>query len=244
MDNKVLIVEETASSNTYAMKLANKEIIEEGTVVWVKKQTQGRGQSNHIWHSEPNQNLTVSFILYPSYLPLIKQFYLSKAVALGVYLTVKKFCKKDVRVKWPNDIYVNTNKIAGILIENSIQKDEYKIAIVGVGLNVNQKEFPKDIPNPTSLLIESGKLFDLKEVLNELQTQILYMYGLLKKGMFAYIDELYNSVLYKKEEEVTLLKDNQSLKATILHVDENGLLNVIINMTEYKFAVGEVIWEK
>jgi BirA family biotin operon repressor/biotin-[acetyl-CoA-carboxylase] ligase len=137
MDLPIFKMDKAASSNNEAMLLAKQKEIPEGTIVWVLNQTKGRGQGNKKWHSNPNENLTFSVLLKPSFLPMEKQFVLSKMVAVAVAKVVSSFCS-DTFIKWPNDIYVKNNKIAGILIENSIQGQKMYHSVVGIGININQ----------------------------------------------------------------------------------------------------------
>lgn len=126
-----------------------------GGVVVARRQSAGRGQRGNTWSSAAGQNLTFSMLLDTSFLPAAGQFLLSEVVALAVVDALASF-GVTAMVKWPNDIYVDSRKIAGILIENDIRGERLWRSVVGVGLNVNQTTFPAELPNPTSMRLEGG----------------------------------------------------------------------------------------
>lgn len=122
--------------------------------VWAAEfQTAGRGQRGNSWESAVGENLTFSILLKPHKFLSTRQFELSEVVALGVvnYLASKGI---DAKIKWPNDIYVGDKKICGILIENVLSGDTLSVCIAGIGLNLNQRVFRSDAPNPTSVALE------------------------------------------------------------------------------------------
>ena len=115
----IIQLEKVPSTNDYALKLLSKSTPEEGTIISTNSQTMGKGLAGNGWESQAGKNLTISIILKPSFLNPSKQFYISKIIALAVHEFLSGQLK-NVRIKWPNDIYVNNDKIAGILIENSV----------------------------------------------------------------------------------------------------------------------------
>lgn len=190
--------EELPSTNTYAQELLAKSKPIEGTVISTFRQPQGRGQVGSKWESEPDKNITMSVILYPSFLPPWQNFALNKAVALAVRHFIAELLPDQlVSVKWPNDIYVGTRKICGILIQNSLNRNALASSIVGIGINVNQTIFSKDIPNPSSLQLENGKEYDLSSLIPKLCWHLEAMYLRLKSGHFAILDAEYLQHLYR-----------------------------------------------
>lgn len=164
------------STNDFAAELLSKSRPAEGTVVRADSQSAGRGQFGSRWESSAGKNLLVSIIFYPKFLEPSEQFRLNEAVALAVRSTVAQSLSRDdfdAKVKWPNDIFLNGKKVAGILIQNSLSGSEISSSIVGIGLNVNELEFPNAVRGTaTSLcLVENRgrdlhemKVFDLDEV--------------------------------------------------------------------------------
>src|ERR1700741_5411456 len=133
-----------ASTNTYAMQLLKDVKVIEGTVITAENQTEGKGQRGNTWKAEPSMNLTFSVVLFPDFLSSSDHFYLSKITALALYDSLSELfdpSQHDIKIKWPNDILVNEEKIAGILIENVFRLGKLQQSVVGVGLNVNQEDF-------------------------------------------------------------------------------------------------------
>lgn len=124
------------------------------------EQTAGRGQGDHEWSSLPGQNLTLSILFHPG-IEARDADLLSCAVTLGIrdYLLSYRISS---RIKRPNDIWVGTDKISGMLIENVIEGSGIKHTIIGIGFNLNQTEWPENIPNPVSLSILTGKKYEVK----------------------------------------------------------------------------------
>ena len=114
-----------------------------------------KGQRGNKWESADKENLTFSILVKPTQLRANNQFVISQIASLAVveYLRTKGV---EAKIKWPNDIYVGDKKICGMLIENFLSGDKLSESIIGIGLNINQKLFSKDIPNPTSLILETS----------------------------------------------------------------------------------------
>ncbi len=130
----IIYLHEVESTNNYANQLILSDAAEEGTVVLAHYQKKGKGQHGNNWESEDEKNLLMSIIIFPGFLDAGKQFLISKVVSLAL-IDFLKTETEDVSIKWPNDIYVGKNKIAGILIENSVKGTNMFSAILGIGLN-------------------------------------------------------------------------------------------------------------
>lgn len=153
-----------------------------GLVVAAREQTAGRGQRGNTWECEPGSNLSFSIVLRPGDLHAARQFCISEAVALAVAETVEEELRRNgvddpVYVKWPNDIYVGDRKICGILIENTITGTHIDKSIVGIGLNVNQREFHSDAPNPVSIIQLTARETPLQPLLDRLTSRLLTLAG-------------------------------------------------------------------
>ncbi len=161
---KVLLeFEKLDSTNEYALQLLGNNDVVEGTVIYTHHQQKGRGQMGTTWLSDAHANLTFSVILYPTFLSSNQQFYLNKAVTLACIQSLTGYFGEDVKIKWPNDIFVNARKIAGILIQNIIQGDHIKASIIGIGLNVNQTSWPEDI-QATSIQKQTNEEHAINEI--------------------------------------------------------------------------------
>lgn len=165
---KVLHLSICHSTNDMAAELIQQEEnIIAGTVIIADHQTRGRGQRGNSWQATPGLNLTLSLIWQPTFLNPAESFLLNMATALGVADTVSLFLPHtEIKVKWPNDIYADSIKICGILIENTLQGNRLRYSIVGIGLNVNQTDFGELVA--TSLKLQSGLHYSLPEVFEQL----------------------------------------------------------------------------
>lgn len=186
---------ELPSTNLFAIELLAKTQPEEGTLISTDKQTDGRGQYGRKWESLPAQNITLSIIVYPTFLRPDQQFLLNVFVALALKDTLEPILAQTVSIKWPNDIYVGEHKIAGILIQNSMTSRQIQSSVLGIGINVNQVEFAPHLPNPTSLALLTNTQHHLKELKATLCYHIEQRYLLLKQNQIgplrrAYVDAL------------------------------------------------------
>jgi len=238
--SEIYKIDKADSSNNLAMELINKKKPPEFSIIWVINQTKGKGQGNNSWHSMPNMNITISMIVYPIFLKPENFFYLSKLTAL---VTQKLVCKyvENTYIKWPNDIYVNNKKIAGILIENKMSQQQIQASVIGVGINVNQTTFPTNIPNPTSLFIETKKTFSIELLIHQWQQLFIEHYSLLISQNFVNIDTEYHKHLFLKNQIASfLIKQQKTIKGTILRVNNAGELIVLVDNNEEKFRIGEL----
>ncbi|MDR0961418.1 MAG: biotin--[acetyl-CoA-carboxylase] ligase [Mediterranea sp.] len=197
----IIQVEETDSTNRYLTQLCQEQEVPPFTIVQANKQTQGKGQRGTSWESEPGKNLTFSFVLYPSFIPVAHSFLLSQIVALSIKEIMALFAD-DFSIKWSNDIYWRDRKICGILIENILSGNSIDRCICGIGLNVNQEEFLSDAPNPISLKQITGKEHDLEKILSAIVIKCFYYYtelALKKESFPAELNRLYNESLYRNE---------------------------------------------
>lgn len=222
---KIIKLDEIDSTNNYTSKLlANSNVIE-GTVVVAKVQSSGRGQLSNQWESEYGKNILASFVFYPKFLPVQQQFLLSKVIALGVRDLLTLFVDK-VKVKWPNDIYIDNKKVAGILIENSIMGHTLESSIAGVGININQTVFLSDAPNPVSLIYSLKKELDCSELLLVLCECIDKWYSLLSQGNVKMINENYHDSLYQRGIVSTYRDKNGEYEGMIEGVNAIGQLQI------------------
>ncbi len=219
---KLIWLSEVDSTNKYLTDLS-KDQLDEGLAVATNNQVEGRGQRGNTWESQKDKNITFSFILYPNFIKVQEQFLLSQAISLGICDMLAQLIK-GVSIKWPNDIYVNNNKIAGILIEHAISSAQLDRSIIGIGLNVNQKIFSDDLPNPTSLLLETGNTFDINQTLEILCNSVSLRYNEIKNGQMAKIQTDYLKLLYRRNEFHTYSSDGKKFEAIIAGVRSTGEL--------------------
>ena len=223
--NPVIRILRTDSTNNYANQQIRDNALPDGTVFLTYEQTAGRGQLKNFWESEPGKNLTFSIVFYPDFLEIRRQFMLSKAVSLGIYKALNKYVDQ-LKIKWPNDIYVGDRKLGGILIENSIMSGILKSSVVGIGLNVNQTVFRSQAPNPVSLQLLTNEHFDCESILTEILSGINSYYEILQEGEYEIIDQPYLSVLYRLNEKHNFRTGNEVFEGEIVGVNEIGQLQI------------------
>ena len=227
----IIPIETVTSTNDYLKELAHKEVLEEGTVIVTVNQTEGKGQRGNVWESEAGKNITCSILLYPSFLPIQRYFLLSEAIGLGVKETLDAYVA-GITVKWPNDIYYDEHKIAGILIENELIGNEYKLSVVGIGININQERFLSNALRPISLKQITGRDYDTETFLIELVRNILYRYERLKEGDTESLIRMYHDALYRKTGFHRYEADEGIFYARIDRVSDDGFLHLITDGNE------------
>ena len=225
---------EIDSTNSYLSGILNNISLPEGATVHALKQRAGRGQKGSVWESEEGKNLLLSILFYPSFIEPKEVFLLNKTYSLGVYDFAKQWLKKNIFIKWPNDIYFGKMKLGGLLIENSINASRITSSILGIGININQKKFSSDLINPISFALIKNREFDLEELFNSLCSCIEHRYLQLKNGAYKKIDEDYHSSLYSLGEWKKFVSNNICFDGNIQGVDENGRLIVQTTESEIK----------
>lgn len=198
----IIRLDSVESTNTYARSLNPDTTDTTPLVVITDCQTEGRGQRGNSWESEPGRNLTFSLVLYPRWMAPAHQFELSMLVSVGIVNALRSYVDTPewLSIKWPNDIYFGNRKMVGILIENSLGQESIERSIVGIGLNVNQKIFKSDAPNPISLSHATGFDIDRDSLLDKVVDSILDMMDSYENDPEpGELEALYNSMLWRRD---------------------------------------------
>jgi BirA family biotin operon repressor/biotin-[acetyl-CoA-carboxylase] ligase len=223
--HKMITLESVSSTNNYAMHLLEDQKVDEGMVIMTKYQSKGRGQNDNRWISEKGANLLISIILYPVFVPASEQFILNKVLSLAILDFIRHVTHMNNSViKWPNDIYIGTKKVAGILVQNSIQGNRIEHTIAGIGININQEDFPTFEPEATSLKKETSKTFQVKTCANLFFKKIALRYHQLKSGAKETIHWDYLHSLYRFNSWHNYKVGNRIFSAKIIGVNEYGKL--------------------
>lgn len=223
--SNLIFRENLPSTNSYTGQLLRDGNLPEGTIVYTNYQSEGRGQSGNKWESEDGKNLLISILIFPSMIKPVNQFIISMAISLGIC----DFVGREIpwcNIKWPNDIYVNNDKIAGILIENSIMGDNIEYSIAGIGLNVNQDKFLSNAPNPVSMKLLTGKEFDLAKCLSQLSADLDKRYKQVISENCDVIRNEYTAKLYRRNEWINFRDQGGIFSGRILSVTESGKLQI------------------
>jgi len=240
--SNIIQLSETSSTNEYAVSILSNIKHIEGTIVVTDFQKKGKGQGKNVWISERGENLLLSIILSPKSLEIEKQFFLSIAISLGILKTIKSYTNSDCKIKWPNDLYINNKKVCGILIQNSLGGNEIKSSIIGIGLNVNQKDFG-NLTNATSLKMETGNNIYREEILKILISNLNFYYNILMKGNYeklktAYEDNLYQKGIFAEYK----LASGKLFKGKINGIKATGQLIMDVEEKELHFNNKEIIF--
>ena len=201
-DSHILWLESTDSTNkALRMRSAGFDNL---SIVAAREQTAGRGQGDHTWFASPGKNLTFSvlyrfagaFALAAQDAILITQV---TTLALRDYLLEHQV---EARIKWPNDIWVGDRKVCGILIENTLEGSVIRESIVGIGLNLNETDWPAELPNPVSLRELTGRTYVPEDELARLYKEICHRFGMLAStdGRKS-LQEEFGKVMFRLREE-------------------------------------------
>jgi BirA family biotin operon repressor/biotin-[acetyl-CoA-carboxylase] ligase len=235
----IVFMPECHSTNSYALELCQQSpVVPEGTIVITNNQTGGRGQRGKQWITAPGKNFTFSILFKPSFLSVKDQFYLNVFTSLSVYDYLREKGCETVRIKWPNDIYVGSKKICGILIENLVTANLFSNVVIGIGLNVNQDKFSMD--SATSMSIELGRLFDLPLEFEELLAFIEARYLKLRRNELHSMMMEYVLLMYWRGEHHVFSDNSGNFEGTITGLDESGRLRILTDRGEISFEMKEI----
>lgn len=221
----IVRLSEVASTNSYIKEQLHNAT--HGTVVVTDCQTAGRGQRGNRWEAEPGKNLTFSIMLQPA-IAANCQFSVSEAVSVAIVNVLRRHLPRPevVTVKWPNDIYVSDSKICGILIENSLTGSVVSRSVAGIGVNVNQRLFLSDAPNPVSMANIAGVDFPLESLLEEFCTEILGMFP-LDTDRCALLHADYLSMLWRADGFYPYMEPGGNpFMARIVDIAPTGILSL------------------
>lgn len=223
MEKTFIRIEETESTNDYLRN--SKQAVDGGvmTIVSADYQSAGRGQGTNRWESERGKNLLFSVLVHPHELPVRRQFFLSMVGALAIKDAVDSYVG-GVTLKWPNDIYCGDRKLSGTLIETHVANGQLKDCIFGVGINVNQRVFTSDAPNPVSLFQLTGREVDREELLRRVIASFERFYEMLAKGDYGTVSSRYRQCLYRREGFYLFRDVRGEFEAAIVDVEDDGHL--------------------
>lgn len=239
-DPRIIRLEETESTNLYLRQLLAEQPLEEGSIVVADYQSGGRGQMGNSWFSSKGENLLFSLLIYPQNVLPSEQFIISRIASLAVKKTLDRFTD-DICIKWPNDIYWKEQKITGMLIENDISGKHIRKSIIGIGINVNQQQFPSSLPNPVSLRQITGLMQDREYILDIFLKEFFLLYGDFQIGRIEAIEEEYMLNLYRVNGYYWYEDKNGRFMARIEDVLPSGYLVLETDSgEERKYAFKEV----
>ncbi len=241
-DNTTLVfLDEVDSTNNYAMQQLNAQLAKHGNAYATLEQTAGKGQMGKQWLSEKKMNIALSVVFFMDERHINKPFVFSAFFAIVIAKYLHKITGVEIKLKWPNDIYINDRKAGGILIENKYAGTKWKWAVAGVGINMNQTSFDEALLNAVSLKQITGNDYHIIDITSQLYTFIMTEFEKPSALNEVAIMENYNALLYKKGKKVKLKRDTAVFETEIIHVLPTGQL-ITKDSIERSINFGEVSW--
>jgi BirA family biotin operon repressor/biotin-[acetyl-CoA-carboxylase] ligase len=227
----IIELNEVDSTNKYAKN--NIEAFNNFDVIFTKRQTSGKGRMNRVWEANED-SLAFSIVIKESF--LLNDFEsLSLISAAAVFKAISHFCN-NVSIKWPNDVYIGSKKVCGILLEG-VSFNQLEAIIIGIGVNVNNKVLPID--NATSLYIENNQEYDIKSVLLAILNNFDELLNEHLKGNNEYL-KIINNNNYLKGKKAYAEINNVKKLVTIHNVLNNNHLLVDIDGNKKEISTGEI----
>ena len=226
------------STNNYAMEQIHAGLANHGMAWYAREQVSGKGQRGKTWNSAAGENIILSTAIVPPAAVSNHPFLFNAIVSLTSKRFIEEIISETVKIKWPNDLMIRDRKSAGILIENNYRGNSWNWAVVGVGINVNQIEFPENSNNPISIKEITGETYNPELLARKLHQYLIDAFANLSIGQIL---TNYNDSLFKIGEKTTLRTSNNVFETTIIGVNEKGLL-MTSDVIERTFQFGEVEW--
>ncbi len=229
--HRIIRLDSVDSTNNYAAKLLASGELSHGSVIMADEQTAGRGQRGASWSSGAGENLLLTIVLKPANLSVSEQFRLTQFASLGLIDLLAKYQLKG-SIKWPNDIYVNDKKLSGMLIENQVSSSTISIVLLGIGLNVNQTEFPG--LSATSIRSELGAVIPVMELAMSLFHCLNERWKSINNRGFGELDTAYLEQLYLRDIPSLFSDEAGAFMGKIIGTTEQGMLKVVRENNEIR----------
>ncbi|MDQ3016842.1 MAG: biotin--[acetyl-CoA-carboxylase] ligase [Bacteroidota bacterium] len=209
------------STNSEAHRLLGNNEAYHGLAILAFKQTEGRGQHGRAWHSEPGQHLAMSIIIKPNDMSPSELPVLSMKVSLGIVRVINKIdATIQPKIKWPNDIYVNGKKLAGILIENNLSSHKVQHCIIGIGMNVNEQKFEDSLQNAISIRMLTNESSDIVDIASAIRHEVLTRLDITDMSW----KKEYHQYIFSLGEERSFENNVMLVKGQVVDVDDQGRL--------------------
>lgn len=251
--DRFIILPQGTSSSTLLAQMHAVQTLPSGTTLMLTEQTAGRGQRGNSWEAEPGKNVTMSMLITFDRLPAAQQFIISQIISLTIVDLLREYLAPEVSaervmVKWPNDIYVDDSKIAGILIENTVCGPCVAHSIIGIGLNVNQLRFLSDAPNPVSMAQLGALGLSAGHVGRELAERINTAFQAFSQGALSPMEVQcrYRAMLWRGDGiyPYTDVATGKEFMGCITDIEPNGMLHLTDEAgTERIYAFKEVVFK-
>lgn len=224
-----------------AADLLKEKLQIEGTTIITQDQSNGRGQRGNSWESEPGKNATFSVILKPTAISAQNQFQLHLITTLAIHGALFPILGKELKIKWPNDIYYRNRKLGGILIENTLKGSRIENSIVGIGINLNQTHFSN--LHATSMIDITGEELEINDIIEQILIQLEKKYLELKGGQLKTLKTQYLRRLYLFDQVGKYETGGRMFEGKIVGISPSGLLQIQENEMIHEFAFKEVAYK-
>jgi BirA family biotin operon repressor/biotin-[acetyl-CoA-carboxylase] ligase len=236
------VIHQVDSTNKYAMEKISEGLANHLDAWFAIEQTDGKGQRGKSWVSNPGENITFTVVIRPQQSFQKNPYAFNALITLVCRDFIANILQLDVQIKWPNDLFVNDRKAGGILIENRFVGENWKWAVVGIGININQIDFPDDLFSATSFKKIKNKDFDPIQLAKMLHNEILEGIECVNHIKENQIWERYNRYLFKKGQVCSFKIKDKETTATVSYVNNQGLLFLEQNGNEISCQSGEIEW--
>lgn len=229
------------STNKEARRLLAAGAVENGLTLLARNQTAGQGQYGRQWISAADHHLAMSIIFKPRHFDVSHLPTISMKVSLAIVRSIKNIAPElNPLIKWPNDIYLKGKKLCGILIENTLSGSSVQHSIIGIGMNINEPQFPPDIPNAISLFQATGVPHTIEKTATIIRQTVMA----IMEENDPYWKSEYDGSLYGVNEKHSFQSDHGQLEATVQGVSLNGhLILKMPDRTIRSCATHELKWE-
>ncbi len=215
----------------------------DGTVIVAESQLAGKGRRGRKWHSPPGKNLYLSILFKDPPMSATQMLQLNLVTAVGIVKTLEEL-SVPASIKWPNDILINEKKVAGILIESEMERENIKKIVIGIGINVNMKEneFPNEIKDiATSIQIATGNYIELRYLLKNLLQKLQLWYNIFEQEGFNQIKKEWENYFSWKGKEVIVFQGEEIIEGKAVGIDSNGFLIIKDQQGVFKtIIVGDI----
>ncbi len=231
---EVVCYDETDSTNLRA-KAAGEADGKPGTLFVAERQADGRGRRGRRWDSPGGESIYMSLLLRPKIAP-DRASMLTLVMGLSVAQGIQDETGIACGMKWPNDVILAGKKVCGILTEMSTEIDYINYVVIGVGINVNQTDFPEEIADvATSLSLATGKTYRRSHLIAAVmrrfeENQAAFLLTEDLKGL----KDAYNAILVNRDQDVKILEPGHSYEAHALEINDFGELLVTLPGGEEK----------
>ena len=232
-------MEEVDSTNDYLWELSEKEDLPNFYSVSADFQPKGKGQDDNKWESAKGQNILMSILVNPDFLLAEDAYQISRWVSISMIEYLKGKGLGKLKIKWPNDIYVDRKKLAGILIQNAMAGVHLTKSMIGIGLNLNQLKFVSNAPNPVSVKQITGSTYDISKEIGVLKGILQKNYSKLKQNP-QYIIRTYHHLLYQLSENRSYKIRNKVVQGNIQGVNQFGQLILAQKEGVFEYDIKEI----